>query len=191
MGVKSLGKAPQPLDPAAAPAEGPHFGPVRAQSEKNCTDSRYSERDLETSILREMETFLLELGTGFAFVARQKRMVIDQEDHTLDLLLFHRRLRRLVAVELKLGKFKAAHKGQMELYMRWLEAHEQEPGEESPLGLILCAEASSEAVELLRLDKAGIHVAEYLTELPPREVLEARLRKAILHGRTAQDHQPD
>jgi len=100
----------------------------------------YSERDLENAILRELEGFLLELGTGFTFVARQKRMVIDNEDHVLDLLFYHRRLKRLVAVELKLGKFKAAFKGQMELYLRWLGAYEVEPGEDRPLGLILCHE---------------------------------------------------
>ena len=145
----------------------------------------YSERDLEQAILRELEGFLLELGIGFTFVARQKRMVIDHEDHVLDLLFYHRRLRRLVAVELKLGKFKAAHKGQMELYLRWLEAHDQVPGEESPLGLILCGETSHETVELLRLDKAGIRVAEYLTELPSREMLEQKLQSAIGHARAS------
>jgi hypothetical protein len=147
----------------------------------------YSEHDLEQAILRELEAFLLELGIGFSFVARQKRMVIDNEDHSLDLLFYHRRLKRLVAVELKLGKFKAAYKGQMELYLRWLEVHEQGPGEESPLGLILCGATSHEAVELLRLDEAGIRVAEYLTELPPREVLEAKLHAAVTHARAAID----
>ena len=145
----------------------------------------YSEQDLEQAILRELETFLLELGIGFSFVARQKRMVIDNEDHSLDLLFYHRRLKRLVAVELKLGKFKAAYKGQMELYLRWLEVHEQGPEEESPLGLILCGSTSHEAVELLRLDEAGIRVAEYLTELPPREMLEQKLHSAIAHARAA------
>jgi hypothetical protein len=95
-------------------------------------------------------------------------VVIDGEDHTLDLLFYHRRLRRLVAVELKLGKFKAAYKGQMELYLRWLEEHEEETNEESPLGLILCAEGGQETIALLRLDQSGIHVGQYLTELPPR-----------------------
>jgi predicted nuclease of restriction endonuclease-like (RecB) superfamily len=139
----------------------------------------YSESDLEIAILREMENFLLELGRGFAFVARQKRMVIDNEDYYLDLLLFHRKLKRLIALELKLGKFKAAYKGQMELYLRWLEKHEMEPGEGLPLGLILCAEGSRETIELLRLDESGIHVAEYLTELPPREELRKKLHSAI------------
>jgi len=139
----------------------------------------FSERDLEAAILRELESFLLELGVGFTFVARQKRMLIDNEDHYLDLLFFHRKLRRLVAIELKLGRFKAAYKGQMELYLRWLEKHGIEEGEASPLGLILCAEGSHEQIELLELDKTSIHVAEYLTELPPKELLERKLRAAI------------
>jgi len=139
----------------------------------------FSERDLEAAILQELESFLLELGVGFTFVARQKRMVIDNEDHYLDLLFFHRKLRRLVAIELKLGRFKAAYKGQMELYLRWLERHGIEEGEASPLGLILCAEGSHEQIELLELDKTSIHVAQYLTELPPKEVLARKLRTAI------------
>jgi len=139
----------------------------------------FSERDLEAAILSELESFLLELGVGFTFVARQKRMVIDNEDHYLDLLFFHRKLRRLAAIELKLGRFKAAYKGQMELYLRWLEKHGIEEGETSPLGLILCAEGSHEQIELLELDKTSIHVAQYLTELPPKEVLQRKLRSAI------------
>jgi len=143
----------------------------------------YSERDLETAILRDMEAFLLEMGSGFSFVTRQKRMVIDGEDHTLDLLFYHRRLRRLVAVELKLGKFKAAYKGQMELYLRWLEENEQESNEESPLGLILCAEGGQESIALLRLDQSGIRVGQYLTELPPKAVLERKLHESIALSR--------
>lgn len=131
----------------------------------------YSEKDLETAILREMEGFILELGAGFSFVARQKRVTIDDEDYYLDLLFFHRKLKRLIAIELKLGKFKAAYKGQMELYLRWLEKYEKESGEETPLGLILCAGKASEQIELLQLDKSGIRVAEYMTELPKRELL--------------------
>ena len=139
----------------------------------------YSEKDLETAILHDLEQFLLELGSDFSFVARQKRITVDNEDYYLDLLFFHRRLRRLLAVELKLGRFRAADKGQMELYLRWLEKHECQPGEESPLGLILCAGKSDEHVELLQLERSGIRVAEYLTELPPRELLERRLHQAI------------
>lgn len=141
------------------------------------------EKDVEQAILRELEGFILELGGDFAFVARQKRISVDNENYYLDLLFYHRRLRRLVAIELKLGTFQAADKGQMELYLRWLEKHDMRPGEEPPLGLILCAEKSEEHVELLQLDKSGIRVAQYLTELPPRELLEKTLHGAILRAR--------
>ena len=139
----------------------------------------FSEKDLEAAILREMEGFILELGAGFSFVARQKRITVDNEDYYLDLLFFHRKLKRLIAIELKLGKFKAAYKGQMELYLRWLDKYEKEPGEETPLGLILCAGKASEQIELLQLDKSGIKVAEYMTELPKRDLLEQKLHKAV------------
>ncbi len=120
-----------------------------------------------------------ELGTDFTFVARQKRITIDSEDYYLDLLFYHRGMRRLVVIELKLGKFQAADKGQMELYLRWLDKYEKREGEENPLGLILCAEKSAEHVELLQLENSGIRVAEYLTDLPPRTLLEARLHEAV------------
>ena len=139
----------------------------------------YSEKDLESAILREIERFLLELGAGFAFVERQKRITLDGDDYYLDLLFFHRRMQRLVAIELKIGDFKPADAGQMELYLRWLDRHERQPSEQSPLGIILCAGKKRETVEYLDLDTRGIHVAEYLTELPPREVLEDRLHRAI------------
>jgi predicted nuclease of restriction endonuclease-like (RecB) superfamily len=139
----------------------------------------YSERDLESAILREIERFLLELGTGFAFVERQKRIMLDGDDYYLDLLFFHRRMQRLVAIELKLGDFKPADSGQMELYLRWLDRHERQPSEQPPLGIILCAGKKRETVEYLDLDARGIHVAEYLTELPPRAVLQDRLHRAI------------
>ena len=142
-------------------------------------NDRYLERDLEDAILREIETFLLELGDGFAFLGRQKRIQIDSDDFYLDLLFYHRRLRRLIAIELKLGDFKAEYKGQMELYLRWLAKHEQQPGEESPLGLILCAGKKEEQIELLELGQSGIHVAEYLTVLPPRALLQEKLHAAI------------
>lgn len=144
---------------------------------------RYLERDLEDAILRELEAFLLELGAGFSFIARQKRITVDGDDYYLDLLFFHRRLRRLIAIDLKLGTFKPADKGQMELYLRWLDRHERQPDEEAPLGLILCAGKKQETVELLALEESGIRVAEYLTELPPRAVLEQRLHRAIEHAR--------
>ena len=143
----------------------------------------YSERDLESAILMELERFLLELGTDFSFVARQKRITIDDEDYYIDLLFYHRGMHCLVAIELKLGKFQAADKGQMELYLRWLDKYEKREGEGMPLGLILCAEKSYEHVELLRLEESGIHIAEYLTELPPIHVLEAKLHEAIRMAR--------
>ncbi len=138
----------------------------------------WQEGDLEAAIIREMESFLLELGAGFSFVARQKRIQIDDDDFHLDLLFYNRKLRRLVAVELKIGDFKAAYKGQMELYLRWLDKYEREPEEASPLGIILCTGKKREQIELLELDKSGIHVAEYLTSLPPRAVLVERLQQA-------------
>jgi len=139
----------------------------------------YSEKDFEAAILRELERFILELGSDFSFIARQKRMTIGNDDFYLDLLFFHRRLRRLIAIELKIGKFIPAHKGQMELYLRWLNKNERREGEEMPLGIILCLEKDHEQVELLELWKNGIHVAQYLTELPPKEVLEEKLHSAI------------
>jgi len=139
----------------------------------------FSEKNIEDAILRQLETFILEIGQGFSFIERQKNMIIDGEDFKLDLLFFHRRLRRLVAIELKLGKFKASYKGQMELYLRWLEKHEMQKGEKTPIGLILCAEGNNEQVELLQLDKAGIKVAEYLTELPSKKTLKQKLHQAV------------
>jgi predicted nuclease of restriction endonuclease-like (RecB) superfamily len=150
----------------------------------------YSEKDLEAAILREMEHFILELGAGFTFVARQKRIVIDGEDFHLDLLFYHRKLRRLVAVELKLGTFLAAHKGQMELYLRWLERHEMESGEEVPIGLILCEDKGDEQVELLQLNKSGIRVASYLTDLPPKALLQEKLRTVAGLARERLENQP-
>jgi len=137
------------------------------------------EKDIEQAILRELEAFILELGTDFAFVARQKRITIDNEDYYLDLLFYHRRLRCLVAIDLKLGKFQAADKGQMELYLRWLETHDTQAGENPPLGLILCADKATEHVELLQLEQSGIRVAQYLTELPPKALLEQKLHDSI------------
>ena len=139
----------------------------------------YSEKSLEDSLIAHLEQFIIELGNGFCFVARQKRMIIDGEDFYLDLLFFHRRLHRLIAIDLKLDRFKAQYKGQMELYLRWLEQNEMEPGEETPLGLLLCTEGSEEQIELLQLDKAGIKVAQYLTELPPRHVLMQQIQKSL------------
>jgi predicted nuclease of restriction endonuclease-like (RecB) superfamily len=143
----------------------------------------YGEKDLETAILREMEAFILELGVGFTFVERQKRITVGDDDFYLDLLFYHRTHRRLVAIELKLDKFKPAYKGQMELYLRWLEKYEQQAGEGSPIGLILCASKSEEQIELLQLGKSGIRVAAYMTELPPRDLLRKKLHEAIILAR--------
>ena len=143
----------------------------------------YSERDLESAILREMERFLLELGAGFTFVARQKRISVGPDDFYLDLLFYHRQLHRLVAVELKLEKFAPAHKGQMELYLRWLDKYDRAPGEESPIGLILCASANAEQVELMDLNAANIRVAEYLAHIPDMALLQQELHRAVALAR--------
>lgn len=143
----------------------------------------YAERDLEAAILREMESFLLELGVGFAFVARQKRMTIGGRDHHLDLLFYHRGLKRLVALDLKLGPFAPADKAQMELYLAWLRENEQPAGEEPPLGLILCAGKDDETIRLLDLEKGDIRVAAYWTKLLPRATLAKKLHHAVSHAR--------
>lgn len=143
----------------------------------------YAEKDLEAAILREIEAFILELGTGFAFLERQKRIQVDSEDYYLDLLFYHRGLRRLVAIELKLEEFKPADKGQMELYLRWLDRHERRNGEEAPIGLILCAGQRRETVELLDLEKSGIHVSSYWTDVLPKKQLEQKLHQAVLRAR--------
>ncbi len=139
----------------------------------------YSERDLETAILRDMERFLLEMGSGFTFVARQKRISVGADDFYLDLLFYHRHMRRLVAVELKLEKFQPAHKGQMELYLRWLDKYDRAAGEEAPIGLILCASADSEQVELMDLGSSNIRVAQYWNHMPDVQVLQAQLHRAV------------
>lgn len=139
----------------------------------------YSERDLEHAILREMERFLLELGVGFTFVARQKRISVGADDFYLDLLLYHRHLKRLVAVELKLEKFQPGHKGQMELYLRWLNQHDRAMGEEPPIGLILCATKDAEQVKLMDMDASNIRVAEYLAHIPDMKVLQTQLHRAV------------
>jgi predicted nuclease of restriction endonuclease-like (RecB) superfamily len=143
----------------------------------------YLERDLETAILRDIEAFLLETGNEFALAKRQKRMIIDGEDHYLDLLFYSRAIRRLIAVELKIGPFKAAYKAQMELYLRWLDAHERHPWEETTLGLILCTEAGREKLELLEMHTDGIVVAEYWTALPPKEDLKERLQSILIQAK--------
>ena len=152
-------------------------------------NDRYIEKDLEDAIMRELEQFLLEFGVGFTFVARQKRIIVDNLDFHLDLLFFHRRLQRLVAIELKVGDFKPDYKGQMELYLRWLDKYERQPNEQAPIGLILCTGKNHECIELLELDKAGIHVAEYLTALPSKEALRQKLQQASKNARRRLEEQ--
>ena len=142
-------------------------------------NDRYLEKDLEDAILRGIEQFIFELGVGFSFIERQKRIIIDGEDFKIDLLFYNRKLKRLIAIDLKIGRFKAEYKGQMELYLKWLSKYEKEEGENEPLGIILCADKKEEQIELLELEKSGIHVAKYLTVLPPKDILEAKLHQAI------------
>ena len=139
----------------------------------------YSEKDLEAAILSELEKFILEMGSDFAFLARQKHFVLDGKDYYIDLLFYHRTLRRLVAIELKLGEFEPEYKGQVELYLRWLSKYEKAEGEEEPIALILCAEKSQQTIELLELDKGNIRVGQYLTKMPPKTLLEQKLLEAI------------
>lgn len=143
----------------------------------------FSEKDLESAILAELEKFILEMGNDFAFMARQKRIVVDGRDYKMDLLFFHRRLKRLVVIELKIGEFKPEYKSQVELYLRWLNKYEKAEGEETPIALILCAEKSQETIELLELNKGDIHVGQYLTQMPPKELLEAKLHLAIKNAK--------
>ena len=151
----------------------PYFLDILGLSDK------YSEKDLETAIIVELQNFMIEFGGDFAFIDRQKRISIDNEDYYLDLLFYHRRLKCLVVIELKLGKFQAAYKGQMELYLRWLDKNIRIDGENAPIGLILCAGKSDEHIELLQLENSNIKVADYLTQLPDKQLLEKKLRTAI------------
>ncbi len=149
----------------------------------------YSEKDFEQAIIYELQHFILEFGTDFAFLARQKRITIGGEDFYIDLLFFHRKLNRLVAIELKLGKFQYQHKSQMELYLRWLAQYEQNPKEETPIGIILCADKNEELVQLLELDEQGIHVATYFTELPDIEILKTKLKQSISNAKASFEHE--
>ena len=139
----------------------------------------YLESDVEEAILRELEKFILEFGKGFAFVERQKRMIVDGHDRTLDLLFYNRYLKRLVAVEVKYGRFDARDSGQLKLYLKWLNRYERQEGENEPIGLILCSEAGREEVELLEMDKDGILVAEYWTTLPPKAEFEQKIHMIL------------
>lgn len=139
----------------------------------------YSEKDLETAIIVELQRFIIEMGSDFAFMARQKRISIDNRDYYIDLLFYHRRLKCLVAIDLKIGEFEASYKGQMELYLRYLEKYEQLENENTPIGLILCTGKNQEHIELMQLDKSNIRVADYLTVLPSQKLLQDKLHKAI------------
>ncbi len=139
----------------------------------------YSEKDLESAIIAELQKFIIELGSDFAFLARQKRITIDDRDYYIDLLFYHRRLKSLIAIDLKIGEFDAAFKGEMELYLAWLEKYETIEGENSPIGLILCTGKNPEHIELLQLHKSNIKVADYMTSLPPKKLILEKLHKAI------------
>ena len=143
----------------------------------------YSEADLEKAILTDLEAFILEFGRGFTFIERQKRMIIGGEDVVLDLLFYHRIMKRLVAVELKVGKFMAAYKGQMELYLGWLDRYERQEGEEAPIGIILCTSANRDKMEMLNMDKSGIAVAEYWTYMPPKAEFEKKIRMMMMEAK--------
>ena len=144
----------------------------------------FTEKDLESSILNQLIEFLKELGSDFTFVDRQKRITVDSEDYFIDLLFFHRGLRRLVAIDLKLGKFKPAYEGQMRLYLRYLNKNDRKQWEEEPIGLILCSEGNTEHIQYFMLDEdSDIRVAQYYTELPSKEVLADRLQRAIAIAR--------
>jgi predicted nuclease of restriction endonuclease-like (RecB) superfamily len=143
----------------------------------------YSEKDLEDSILINLQSFLREMGNDFAFLDRQKRITVDAVDYRIDLLFYHRGLRRLVAIDLKLGKFKPEHEGQMLLYLRYLNKNERKEGEESPIGLILCSEGNTEHIEYLMLEEGNIKVAQYYTQLPDKKLLSEKLKRAIAIAR--------
>lgn len=139
----------------------------------------YSEKDLEAAIIAEIQRFITEMGSDFAFLARQKRLMIDNRDYYIDLLFYHRRLKSLVVIDLKIGEFDAAHKGEMELYLGYLDKYEKVEGENQPVGLILCTGKNQEHIELMQMNKSNIKVAEYLTLLPSKEILLEKLQKAI------------
>ena len=140
-------------------------------------------KDLEDRILQELEKFLLEFGSNFTFMGRQKRIQIGNKDYYLDLLFYHRKMRRLVLIELKLGEFEPQYKGQVELYLKWLSKYEKQEFEEEPIAIILCASKDSEEIELLGLTEGNIRVSEYLASLPPKKLLEEKLHKAILEAK--------
>lgn len=150
----------------------------------------YGEKDLERAILNALEKFILEFGRDFYFVARQKRITLDNIDYYMDLVFYHRKLKCFIVIDLKLDKFRAEYKGQMELYLRYIEKYEMEEGENPPVGLILCTEKGKEQIELLFLPQDKIKVAEYLTKLPPKELFAEKLHKAILTAQLKLEQKP-
>ncbi len=153
----------------------------------------FPDEQIVSALLRQLSwshfLSIIELGSGFAFIERQKRITLDGDDYYMDLLFYHRRLRRLVVIELKIGDFKPADAGQVELYLRWLDRNERQKGEEKPIALILCAGKKRETVEYLDLGRSSIHVSAYLTELPPRELLQQRLHDAVIRARLRLEQQ--
>lgn len=146
----------------------------------------YSENDLEEALIRKLENFLLELGGDFAFIGRQRRLRIGNEWYRVDLVFFHRRLRCLVVIDLKLGKFTHADAGQMHLYLNYAKEHWTHAGENPPVGLILCAQKDS-AVAHYALEGLSNKVlaAEYRTALPNEKTiaLELELTRRMLERR--------
>ncbi len=149
----------------------------------------FSESELEASVLNQVEDFMTSLGSDFTLVARQKRITVDAVDYKMDLVFFHRALRRTIVVDLKLGKFKPAYEGQMLLYLRYINKYERHEWEDAPIGLVLCSEGNTEHIEYLMLDEnSPIKVAQYYTQLPDKKVLSEQLQRAIL---IAKEHQQE
>lgn len=128
---------------------------------------------------------------GLIEQARQKRITFDNIDYYIDLLFYHRKLKCFVVIDLKLDKFRAEYKGQMELYLRYLERYEMDKDENPPVGIILCTEKGKQQIELLFLPEDRIKVSEYLTKLPPKEVFEEKLRKALLTAQLKLEYKKD
>ncbi len=143
----------------------------------------YLEKDLEKALINDIENTIKEFGTDFSFIARQYRIQIDEDDYFIDLLFYHRKLKCLVAIDLKTRPFKAQDKGQMELYLNWLEKYEKQEGENPPIGLILCTDIKKDYFELLELNKENLRAASYLLEIPDMKALEKKLKERIQASR--------
>lgn len=147
----------------------------------------YSESELEEALIRHLESFLLELGAGFTFVARQKRIRVGHTWYRIDLLLYHRSLRCLVVIDLKSGNFSHADAGQMNLYLNYAKEHLTMPGEADPVGIILCSGKDEAVVEYAMGGiNARVFASKYLTQLPDEETLRREIvatKRALLHRR--------